>query len=229
MRSCMVLPLTAGEKPLGTLTLAAQQAGRFDEEVRTTLQVMTHQLGTVLQNARMYKKLEELATTDGLTGLPNHRVFQEELDKKLASAARFRTELSIIFCDVDKFKGVNDTYGHPVGDMVLKGLARILKETVVRDTDLPARYGGEEFAVVCEGTDTKGAVQLAERIRQDLEKEIFMTDQGKLRVTISMGVATYPVHALKKEELLERADIALYASKEGGRNQVRTWEKPTAG
>jgi two-component system, cell cycle response regulator len=177
----------------------------------------------------MYQKLKELATTDGLTGLPNHRVFQEELDKKLASAIRFQRELSIIFCDVDKFKGVNDTYGHPVGDMVLRGLAEILGRDVVRDTDLPARYGGEEFAVVCEGTGTEGAFKLAERIRKDLEKEVFQTDQGRLRVTISMGIATYPSHGQNKETLLERADTALYAAKEGGRNQVRTWDKPPPG
>ncbi len=223
MRSCMVLPLTAGEKPLGTLTLAAASPRRFDEEVRTTLQVMTNQLGPVLENAKMYQRLKEMATTDGLTGLPNHRVFQEELDKKLASATRFNNELSIIFCDVDKFKRVNDTYGHPVGDMVLRGLAAILRRNVVRDTDLPARYGGEEFAVVCEGTDTDGAFKLAERIRKDLEREVFQAEQGALRVTISMGISTYPQHGSDKETLLERADIALYAAKEGGRNQVLTW------
>lgn len=225
MRSALVLPLISGETPLGTMILTCAQPGVFDDEVRCTLQVMANQLGTVFENASMYQKLKEMAATDGLTGLPNHRVFQEELDKKLASAARFGTQLSLIFCDVDKFKSVNDTYGHPVGDLVLKGLSEILKKDVVRDTDLPARYGGEEFGIVCEGTDTEGAVKLAERIRKDLEKEVFDTDQGKLRVTISMGVATYPAHGRKKEDLLEHADNALYAAKEGGRNQVRTWTK----
>lgn len=228
MRSALVLPLISGETAIGTMILACLQPNVFDDEVRCTLQVMTNQLGTVLENAAMYQKLKELATTDGLTGLPNHRIFQEELDKKLASAVRFGTQLSVIFCDVDKFKNVNDTYGHPVGDMVLKGLSQILKRDVVRDTDLPARYGGEEFAIICEGTDTDGAVKLAERIRKDLEKEVFETDQGKLRVTISMGVSTYPIHGRKKEELIERADNALYAAKEGGRNQVRTWNKEAA-
>jgi diguanylate cyclase (GGDEF)-like protein len=228
MRSVVVLPLISGETSIGTMILVCQQASVFDDEVRCTLQVMTNQLGTVLENAAMYQKLKELATTDGLTGLPNHRIFQEELDKKLASAARIGAKLSVIFCDVDKFKNVNDTFGHPVGDLVLKGLAKILKRDVVRDTDLAARYGGEEFAIICEGTDTDGAFKLAERIRKDLEKELFETDQGKLKVTISMGIATYPIHGKKKEELVERADTALYAAKEGGRNQVRTWTRELA-
>jgi two-component system, cell cycle response regulator len=229
MRSAMVLPLFSGETPLGSLVLASGQERLFDDEIRTTLQVMTNQLGTVLENARMYQKLEALATTDGLTGLPNHRVFQDELERRLASAVRFNNKLSVVFCDVDKFKGVNDTYGHPVGDMVLRGLSSILKQDVVRDTDMAARYGGEEFAIVLEGTDTEGAFKLANRIRKDLEQAIFHTELGKLKVTISMGVATYPDHAETKADLVERADIALYAAKEGGRNQVRTFEKPMIG
>jgi diguanylate cyclase (GGDEF)-like protein len=225
MCSAMVLPLGAQGEALGTLTLASSSPSAYGEDVRTTLQVMTHQLGTALQNARMVKRLEELATTDGLTGLPNHRVFQEELDKKLASAIRFNKELSVILCDVDKFKNVNDTYGHPVGDMVLRGLSENLKRNVVRDTDLPARYGGEEFIVLCEGTSTDGAFKLAERIREDLQAQVFHSEQGDFRVTISMGIATFPAHAHSRETIVERADAALYTAKEGGRNQVRVWKK----
>lgn len=226
MTSAMVLPLVSGEVPLGTLVLASEKVGIYTEQVRTTLQVLSNQLGAALLNAKMVRRLEEMATTDGLTGLPNHRTFQEELDKKLASANRFGAKLSVILCDVDKFKNVNDTYGHPVGDQVLRGLGQTLRRNVVRDTDLAARYGGEEFVIVCEGTDTQGAVNLAERVRKDLESQIFATDQGELRCTISMGVATFPEHGRTKEELIEKADTALYAAKEGGRNQVRTWNRP---
>ncbi|MCP4605082.1 MAG: diguanylate cyclase [Proteobacteria bacterium] len=225
IRSAIVLPLVASDEPLGTLTLASRTASAYGEEVRTTLQVMTNQLGTALQNARMVKRLEEMATTDGLTNLANHRVFQEELDKKIASANRFHKELSVVLCDVDKFKDVNDKYGHPVGDTVLKGLADTLRRSVVRDTDLPARYGGEEFVVLCEGTSTDGAVKLAERIRKDLENQVFRTDKSEFNVTISMGVATFPFHARTREDLVERADAALYMAKESGRNQVQIWSK----
>ncbi|MCP4675669.1 MAG: diguanylate cyclase [Deltaproteobacteria bacterium] len=227
MRSAMVLPLVAGDTPLGTLVLAAATPAAYGEDVRTTLQVMINQLGTALQNARMVKRLEEMATTDALTSLANRRVFFEELEKKFASASRFRKELSIILCDVDHFKGVNDKYGHPVGDVVLKGFGDTLRRNVVRDTDMPARYGGEEFVVLCEGTSVVGATKLAERIRKDLESQVFHTEQGDLQVTISMGVATFPAHALSHEDLVERADAALYTAKESGRNQVCTWRKGT--
>jgi diguanylate cyclase (GGDEF)-like protein len=225
MRSALVLPLAAGEETLGALVLATEAPGAYPEDVRTMLQVMINQLGTALQNARMVRRLEELATTDGLTNLPNHRVFQEELDRQLAHSLRFNTETSIILCDVDKFKNVNDTYGHPVGDVVLKGIGETLRRNVVRDTDLPARYGGEEFAVICSGTGTDGAQKLAERIRRDFESQAYRTEKGELRCTISMGIATYPTHARNKEELVRRSDIALYAAKEGGRNQVRVWDR----
>jgi diguanylate cyclase (GGDEF)-like protein len=225
MRSALVLPLSAGEEALGTLTLATASPSAYGEDVRTTLQVLTNQLGTALLNAQMVERLEQLATTDGLTGLPNHRVFQEELDRQLAAATRFNNEMSVLLCDVDHFKQVNDTYGHPVGDTVLRGLAETLQRNVVRDTDLPARYGGEEFAIVCAGTDTKGAIKLAERIRADLEGQTFHTDKGDLQVTISIGISTFPHHARQKATLVERADLALYAAKEGGRNQVRLWSK----
>ncbi len=224
MNSAMVLPLISGDKPLGTLTLAACEPSVFNEEVRTTLQVMTNQLGASLLNARMVRRLQEMATIDGLTGLSNRRVFEEEMDKKLASCQRFNKELSVVFCDVDKFKNVNDTYGHAVGDVVLAGLGETLIRNVVRETDLPARYGGEEFVILCEGTETDGAVKLAERIREDLESQVFHSEQGEFRVTISMGVATFPIHAHNKDVLVERADTALYAAKEGGRNQVRVWK-----
>lgn len=225
MKSAMVLPLMAGEEVLGTLTLATASPSAYGEDVRTTLQVMINQLGTSLQNAKMVRRLEEMATTDGLTGLPNHRVFQDELSRQIAQATRFNTETTVILCDVDKFKNVNDTYGHPVGDVVLRSLGETLRRNVVRDTDLPARYGGEEFAIVCAGTDTDGAFKLADKIRKDLEGQVFRTDKGELRCTISMGVATFPHHARTKEDLVERADVALYAAKEGGRNQVRVWHK----
>ncbi|MBN2341129.1 MAG: diguanylate cyclase [Deltaproteobacteria bacterium] len=225
MCSLLVLPLTSGDEILGTLMIASQNAGVYTEEIRTTLQVMINQLGTKLQNAAMVQKLKEMATTDGLTGLPNHRSFQEELVRQLAHSNRFGTPTSVILCDVDKFKNVNDTYGHTVGDVVLKALGETLRRNVVRDTDMPARYGGEEFVIICGGTDTDGAVQLGERIRQDLESQVFKTEKGDLRCTISMGVATFPKHAHAKEDLVERSDLALYAAKEGGRNQVRVWTK----
>jgi diguanylate cyclase (GGDEF)-like protein len=184
---------------------------------------MVNQLGTTMQNARMVRRLEQLATIDALTGLANRRVFSEEIEKQLASASRFGRDLSLVVCDIDKFKLVNDTHGHAIGDVVLRGFGEVLRRNVVRDTDLAARFGGEEFVVLCEGTDTAGAIQLAERIRADLESQVYQTTAGELRVTVSMGVATFPLHGRTREELFDRADAALYSAKHGGRNQVRAF------
>ncbi|MCU0661965.1 MAG: diguanylate cyclase [Myxococcota bacterium] len=223
MRSAMVMPILHGDTPLGVLVLASLAKNTYGDEVRTTLQVMVNQLGTTMQNAKMVQRLEQLATIDGLTGLANRRVFGEEIEKQLASASRFGREMSLVVCDIDKFKAVNDTHGHAAGDIVLRGFGEVLRRNVVRDTDLAARFGGEEFVIVCEGTGTAGAMRLAERIRMDLESQVFQLPAGELKVTVSMGVATFPVHGRTREELFERADAALYSAKHGGRNQVRAF------
>ncbi|MCA9601348.1 MAG: GGDEF domain-containing protein, partial [Myxococcales bacterium] len=152
-------------------------------------------------------------------GCLNKRAFLEELDAKMRSAERFGRTLSLIVTDIDHFKSVNDTYGHATGDVVIRELGQILKR-VKRETDIVARFGGEEFCVLCEETDTEGAVLLAERIREELGKMAFTTEMGTLTVTCSLGVATYPESASSSAELFESADKALYAAKNSGRNRV---------
>jgi diguanylate cyclase (GGDEF)-like protein len=163
--------------------------------------------------------METLATTDGLTGLNNHRTFQERLTEELERVKRTRAPLSILLTDIDFFKKFNDTYGHPVGDMVLREVAVCIRNTV-RLTDFPARYGGEEFAVILPETDERGAFVIAERIRQAVEANIVDSGADKLRVTISIGCATIPVHCMTQTEVIDCADKALYASKRAGRNRV---------
>jgi diguanylate cyclase (GGDEF)-like protein len=160
-----------------------------------------------------------MATTDGLTGLTNHRTFQERLSDLVARSARHGHKAAILLCDVDHFKKVNDTYGHPIGDEVLRRVARVLLEAV-RKIDIPARYGGEEFAVVLEATDLDGAVRLAERIRTDVGALEIESDKGSLTVTMSIGVATFPEDAKDEAMLIEHADHALYHAKQTGRNKV---------
>jgi diguanylate cyclase (GGDEF)-like protein len=221
LRSVLVLPLVVREDAIGTLSLAARRPDAFPDAVRPTLQVLANQLAISLSNAQAVRRLEEMATTDGLTGALNKRAFLAELEAKLRSAARFKRKLSLLVTDIDHFKAVNDTYGHATGDVVIKGLAGILMR-VKRETDRVARFGGEEFCVLCEETDTEGAVQLAERVREELGKTVFQTELGKLKVTCSIGVATYPRDAREAAELFEVADKALYAAKRGGRNRVCT-------
>ncbi len=221
MESLLVLPLVVREEPIGTLIVASKTSSAFGASIRETLQALANQLAVSLANARAVRQLEELATTDGLTGCLNKRAFLSELNQKLMAAQRFGRKLSLIVTDLDHFKAVNDTYGHAAGDRVLQELGRVLKQ-VKRETDLVARFGGEEFCVLCEETDARGAQLLAERVREELANTELQTELGALRVTASLGVATVPDHAKSAEELFSQGDKALYEAKNRGRNQVCT-------
>ena len=175
----------------------------------------------------MVQKLETMATTDGLTGLSNKRAMLEAAAQKIAASARFNRKLAVLMTDIDHFKKVNDTYGHDVGDVVIRGLADILKRQK-RATDLVARVGGEEFVALCEQTDEKGAMLLAERIREELGKTTFRTPQGNLSVTCSIGVAIFPDAGGDWDSLFKAADDALYVSKRSGRNRCTAWHAPSA-
>ena len=218
MASLLVLPLIVHERPLGTLVLGSRRSEAFGSAVRPTLKVLASHVAVSLSGARMMKRLEELATRDGLTGLYNKRALLEMIDSKLASVKRFHNKLSVLIVDIDHFKKVNDTYGHDQGDIVIKGLASILKRAK-RSTDAVARFGGEEFVVLCEQTETDGAMLLAERIRQELARQVFPTPQGNLSVTCSIGIATCPDAATDWDTLFKAADNALYVSKRSGRNR----------
>ncbi|HMC94626.1 MAG TPA: sensor domain-containing diguanylate cyclase, partial [Polyangia bacterium] len=159
--SLLVLPLLVKDEVIGTFTVAAKRAGAFPSDRREMLGVIANQVAISMQNARMYEVVEEQATTDGLTGLVNHRTFQERFTAMLGRADRRTFAVSLLLTDIDHFKKVNDTYGHPTGDEVLRRVAVILKASA-RKIDIVARYGGEEFAIVLEGTDRAGALQLAE-------------------------------------------------------------------
>jgi len=217
--SLLVLPLVHHERALGTLILGARRRHAFGEAVRPTLEVLASHLAVSLSNARMVHKLEMMATTDGLTGLLNKRAMHEAATQQVAAAARFGRKLSVLIADIDFFKKVNDTYGHDVGDVVIKGLGEILKRQK-RATDLVARFGGEEFVVLCEQTDEGGAMLLAERIREDLKKTIFHTAQGPVSVTCSLGIATFPEAGREWDHLFKAADDALYVSKRSGRDRA---------
>jgi diguanylate cyclase (GGDEF)-like protein len=222
MASMLVLPLLVHERPLGTLVLGAKRKGAFGDSVRPTLEVLASHVAVSLANARMVRRLEELATSDGLTGLLNKRALLESVQSKLAAATRFSRHMSVLVIDIDFFKKVNDNFGHDIGDVVLKGLGGILRKTK-RTTDVVARFGGEEFVVLCEETDADGAILLAERIREELQKTTFHTPKGPLNVTCSVGVATFPVAGRDWDTLFKAADDALYTSKHSGRNRVTAW------
>ena len=226
--SLLVLPLLIHERALGTLILGAKRRHAFGDSVRPTLEVLASHLAVSLSNARMVKKLETMATTDGLTSLFNKRAMLDAGAQKIAAAVRFGRPLALLVVDIDHFKRVNDTYGHDIGDVVIRGLGDVLRRQK-RTTDVVARFGGEEFVVLCEQTDEKGAFLLAERIRDELGKTIFRTPNGALSVTCSIGVATFPEAGRDWSALFKAADEALYVSKRSGRNRVTTWHAPRAG
>jgi diguanylate cyclase (GGDEF)-like protein len=167
------------------------------------------------------ERLREVSIKDGLTNLYNHKHFQDTMDKEMPRAERYSHVLSLIMVDIDFFKKINDTYGHPQGDIVLRAIADVF-EQIVRKPDTTARYGGEEFAIILPETDIKGAVTLAERLRQMVEKLELKLGDKSVKVTISIGVTTYdPSRGRKtKAEIIGAADKALYNSKKTGRNKL---------
>jgi two-component system, cell cycle response regulator len=222
--SLLVLPLLLGDRPLGTLVLGSRRRHAFGDSVRSTLEVLASNFAIALSNARMVAKLETMATTDGMTGLLNKRAMIEAATQKIASAKRFGRNLSLLVFDIDFFKKVNDTYGHDVGDVVIKGLGALLYKHK-RATDLVARFGGEEFVAVCEQTDESGALLLGERIREELARTVFNTQGGPVSVTCSVGIASLPDAAQDWEGLFKAADESLYVSKRSGRDQCTVWNQ----
>lgn len=226
--SVLILPMQVQGEPMGAILFAAHKNRLFPRNERKMMEVVTNQAAISIKNARMVSTLEALATTDGLTGLTNHRTFQETLESELARSGRHPSPTSLLLIDIDHFKKFNDEYGHPIGDVVLKGVAEVLGQAV-RQVDLAARYGGEEFAIILVNTSPVGAKLMAERIVQTIAKSRFQEEGLNLRVTASVGVATFPDDAKTREELIERSDQALYAAKGKGRNRAVAFAPSMAG
>jgi len=166
------------------------------------------------------RRLELLSITDGLTKLNNHRFFQDELARAFEESERYERPLSLTMTDIDFFKKVNDTYGHAIGDEVLKAISSIFQKSI-RTTDLAARYGGEEFALMLPETVLDDALIFAEQIRRSIEAAPVQTHAGSIPATVSIGVATVPHARIRSaKELIVAADKALYRAKKNGRNQV---------
>jgi diguanylate cyclase (GGDEF)-like protein len=192
------------------------QAPELLARVRAAKRIVDLQKELVATNRR----LEELAVTDGLTGLHNHRYFQDELSKAFEQSVRYQRPLSLALIDIDFFKKVNDSYGHAIGDDVLKAVAESFSHSI-RNTDLAARYGGEEFAILMPETALEDALVLAEKIRRLVESAHVATKVGEIKVTVSAGVSSAPSDRVQNgRQLVEDADKALYRAKEGGRNRV---------
>ena len=199
--------------------LESNRAGVYSQSELQLLKTIMANVTTALTKARMYTEMEKLATIDGLTQIANHRKFQDIMTMELERSQRYNAPLTLLLMDIDHFKKFNDTYGHPVGDLVLQMVAKALQGSI-RNTDYCARYGGEEFVVVLIQADEAQSRILAERIRKAVESLQIQNDGKILRVTVSIGSATFPFDGVNKQELIDNADKSMYASKQGGRNRV---------
>lgn len=213
----LVVPLYSKGELNGIIILADRISDQeFTESEKEYLMNIASLAGVAINNARLY----EMATTDLMTNLKLHHFFQTALMEERDRSIKYARPLSLIMADIDHFKIFNDTYGHQAGDMVLKAVARIIKESV-RPTDITARYGGEEFAVILPKTDINEAIIVAERIRTNIRKEVIPWEDKELTVRISIGITQFdPHHDKENSDLVERADRALYISKNNGRDMI---------
>lgn len=206
----------------GALLLESYRLQAFTPTHRTLLTRLATSVGLAVEKIQILETANALATRDGLTGLYNHRQFQSMLKDEVTRASRYADSVALVLCDIDFFKKVNDTYGHPFGDTVLKGVAAQLQENV-REVDTAARYGGEEFALILARSNTAHALETAQRIRAIIAERTFRHMNEKVPVTMSFGVAVYGEHANSIDSLIKKADKALYRAKKGGRNRVEVF------
>ncbi|MEK6576398.1 MAG: diguanylate cyclase, partial [Nitrospirota bacterium] len=218
-RSFLGIPMMIEERVIGIFILSSQKDNAFSGYDQYILSIICSHAAVSISDAYLHAQVEALATTDGLTGISNHRHFQERLSAEFERIARHPEPISLILIDLDHFKKINDSFGHPVGDIVLKKIANILLK-MARKIDTVARYGGEEFVLLLLNTDKKQAIKMAERIRKTVETTRFEFDGKKIPVTLSLGMAATPLDTKNKKELIEFADKALYHSKHSGRNQA---------
>jgi diguanylate cyclase (GGDEF)-like protein len=215
--SFVAIPLLSEIKIVGILTITDLPKDDLER-----FAILALQFALEMKKALLYETVEELAITDGLTGLYVRRYFFDRLKEEANRSRRHKFHMSFLMADIDDFKKCNDTYGHLVGDVVLKEIARIMRENV-REIDLVARYGGEEFAIALPETGSEGARLAGERIRKRIEENVFRAYDEKLKVTVSIGTAVYPDDSTEVKDLIGKADTALYKAKGSGKNVVYSY------
>ncbi len=221
MKNLLALPLRSPMRLQGWLAVINKQGEQpFTKEDEDLMQMLAVQALLGIEKVLLYQEKEQLAITDPLTDLFNRRELERRLSEEVRRSERYGREFSLLLLDLDHFKQLNDSRGHPAGDAVLRHLGHLLHREA-RILDIPFRYGGEEFAILLPETGTAPARQAAERLRARIAEEPFPQPDGSIAsVTVSIGIATYPHHSKDVGTLLGLVDMALYAAKRGGRNQV---------
>ena len=227
IRCELAVPLISKGTVIGVLNLESTSTNAYGAEDRHVVEIVAAQIAQILTKALLYEELATMAVTDGLTGLFNHRHFFVRLDAEFKRAIRYSYPLSLIMCDIDFFKNFNDTHGHLRGDAVLREIAVIITRTM-RETDVVSRYGGEEFAAILPLCHESTALEVAERLRQSIESAGLGGDEESKPLTISIGICSAPKYASSYEEIVKRADDALYRSKQMGRNRCTLWRPELA-
>lgn len=210
----VLAPVIAGGAPLGLIAMRSREAAAPESAARFAAEI-----AFALKRVILFRQVEWLSLTDGLTGLWRRGALDEKIREEMRRASAFKTTMGFMIADIDHFKRLNDTYGHQFGDAVLKRVAQLLKAGVY-ETDFVGRYGGEEFGIVLPRADSAGLLRKAEAVRARIESEVFSQGLERVRLTVSIGIAHFPRDGRGPAELVAAADKALYAAKESGRNKV---------
>ena len=218
--SFLGVPIKNKYGSVGSLVLESFTSRKYSDDDSRILQIVGERIGALIEWWRNYGAVKETASRDGLTGLLNHRAFMERFEEEINRASRYQENLVLLVLDLDKFKRINDTYGHLYGDYVLEETASSLRGSV-RNIDLVARYGGEEFTIILINTDREAVFQTAKRIVSSISTYGFSKDGHSVRMTISAGGAEFPSDGTTPRELIGKADGAMYEVKRRGGNDVR--------
>jgi diguanylate cyclase (GGDEF)-like protein len=222
IRGWMGLPLRVRDVSTGFLTVDSRQVGAYTPTDASLAQAFADEVAIAIENARLFKQIQRLAITDPLTGLYNRHYFFEAAPREFEHARRYQTPLSIIILDLDRFKRVNDTYGHIAGDQVLATVAQRCRQGL-REVDIIARYGGEEFIILLPQTNLDGSRLLANRLRERIIYPPVDAGGQLIPISASLGVATLDESCANLQELVRRADAALYATKRTSRGSISIW------
>jgi two-component system cell cycle response regulator len=221
--NCAIVPLVCQDRVVGVLNLADKLNGtRFDSGDIALIELFSQLIGASIGNVKLFEKIQRQATTDGLTGLVNHKTFYEILEKELWRLKRYGGRISLIMVDVDNLKRINDVYGHRAGDKAIREISRRIKGCV-RQIDTAARYGGDEFAVILLNTSLQEATVVAQRMVNAVASSPTTWNKEEIPLSVSVGLGQYDAESTP-EDITSRSDQALYAAKQAGKNRVKIFE-----